>query len=255
MLHNITQAWPGLTVLNPQLSGLSPEHIARRFYANLGCFLIEVVRVHFGLGETLLNDVEFRGIEYYREAKDAGKGVIFVTAHCGNWEASALAFGRQYEPMSIVVRQQQSKEITDLLEKLRARYGNETIMKDGAARKVLSVIRQGGVVGILSDIAVKKAEGILTPFLGKPAWTTPMPAVIAQKTGCMLLPGFIHRENERLVVQFHPSIECKGKDVATITADLSHVIERQIATYPDEWFWFYNRWRRAPETMPVEAEP
>jgi len=246
VVERIAESLPAIERINPQAAGCEAEVLGRRFFANLGRFFSEVVKIHFGLGRSLLEQVEFRGMEHYRQAKAGGRGVIFVTAHCGNWEASALAFGMRHDPLSIVVRHQRSATVTDLLDKMRTRYGNESILKVGSARKVLQVIRNGGVVGILADIAVRKREGILTDFLGRPAWTTPLPAVIAQKTGCALLPGFIHREGERLVVAFSPPVATAGLDTAAITARLAHCIEQQIASYPDEWFWLYHRWKGAP---------
>jgi Kdo2-lipid IVA lauroyltransferase/acyltransferase len=246
VVDRITESLPAIVRLNSQMKDADAEAIGRRFFANLGRFFSEVVKIHYGLGRGMLENVEFRGMDHYRQAKDAGRGVIFVTAHCGNWEASALAFGLRHDPLTVVVRHQRSATVTTLLQQMRTRYGNESTLKDGVARRVLRVVRSGGVVGILSDIAVPQREGILTDFLGRPAWTTPMPAVIAQKTGCALLPGFIHRDGQRLLVDFFPQIETEGLDTATITAHIASSIELQIARHPDEWFWLYHRWRRAP---------
>ena len=160
--------------------------------------------------------------------------------------ATALAFAKRYDPATIVVRQQRSAVVTKLLVKLRDRFGNTTILKDGAARKVLSVVRAGGIVAILADIAVPQREGVLTEFLGRPAWSTSLPAIIAQKTGCALLPGFASRENGRLVVDFYPPVATTGLDTVTITTILAKHIEKHIASHPDEWFWFYRRWKGAP---------
>lgn len=246
----MTAVLPEMIRLNPELNGVTVSGLARRFFANLGMFFIEVVKIYFGLGQRMLEQVEFRGIEHFNAAKAAGRGAIFVTAHTGNWEAMALAFGLKYHPMTIVVRRQRSPKVTELLAALRDRFGNDTILKEGSARKVLSVIRSGGVVGILSDIAVSEREGLLTSFLGRPAWTTPMPAVIAQKTGCVLLSGLIHRAGARLIVEFSP-IATEGFDTETITNAISKRIEQHIARHPGEWFWFYRRWKGAPASPVV----
>lgn len=246
VMANIAPSLAALGQINPELQKAGADDIARKFMANFGRFLAEVLRLHFGLGRRMLEEVEFRGSEHFLKASEQGRGIIFVTAHSGNWEAAALAFGLRYTPMTIVVRHQRSPALTEMLSRLRGQYGNETILKDGAARKVFNSIRRGGVVAILADIAVPKREGILTDFLGRPAWTTPMPAVIAQKTGCSLLPGFIHREGEKLVVVFHPPVEAAGNDTQAITRELSRHIEEHIASYPDEWFWLYHRWKGAP---------
>lgn len=243
IVKRIAEALPEMVKINPALAATDAQQIGRAYFANLGRCFAELAKIHYGFARPMLEQVEFRGVEHFQAAKTAGRGVLFITAHCGNWEASALAFGLQYEPMHMLIRHQNSPSVNQLFENLRTQYGNQTIHKDGAARKVLSVIRKGGIVGILSDIAVPMHEGIVTPFMGRLAWTTPLPAVIAQKTGCALLPGFIRREGEKLVVEFYPQIGTEGQDVPAITAALSDRIGNYIASYPDEWFWFYSRWR------------
>lgn len=252
MEANVSEAWEGLVALEPSLAAVSPGRVVDGFFEHLGIFVVEVVMISLGR-DRFLDDVEFRGVEHFHTVRERGKGILFITAHCGNWEASALAFARRFEPFSVVVRHQRSAAVTAFLDRVRNRYGNETIMKRGAAKRILSLVRQGKIVGILSDIAVEEKDGILTPFFGKPAWTTSLPAAIAQKTGCALLPGFIHREGERLVVTFHPEIPVEGETEAAITQAISRVIERHIARHPAEWFWFYHRWRRAPDVIPSGA--
>src|SRR5262249_13610613 len=44
------------------------------------------------------------GREYFAEALRAGRGVLFATAHLGNWELSALAHSQITGPMSVMVR-------------------------------------------------------------------------------------------------------------------------------------------------------
>ena len=35
--------------------------------------------------------IRYEGLEHYQEAKKAGRGILFATAHFGNWELSAFA--------------------------------------------------------------------------------------------------------------------------------------------------------------------
>jgi KDO2-lipid IV(A) lauroyltransferase len=133
------------------------------------------------------------------------------------------------------------------LEKVRRTFGNEVIYKKGAARSILAVLREQGVVGVLMDVSVKPLDGILTDFLGRPAWTGTLPVNICKKTGVPLLPVFIHREGDRHVIDFHPPVVVEGDNVDMSTRKLSQVIEEYIAQYPDEWLWIYRRWKRAAD--------
>ena len=225
----------------------SAEQIARRAFVNLGRSVAEVVKIYHGHGRQIIDSVEIRGIEYYYRAKEQGKGIILITGHCGDWELMALTLGVRVERINVLARPLKEAYLNDLLEKVRRTFGNEVIYKKGAARSILAVLREQGVVGVLMDVSVKPLDGILTDFLGRPAWTGTLPANICKKTGVPLLPVFIHREEDRHVIDFHPSVVVEGDNVDMSTRKLSQVIEEYIAQYPDEWLWIYRRWKRAAD--------
>ncbi|HKN19674.1 MAG TPA: lysophospholipid acyltransferase family protein, partial [Dissulfurispiraceae bacterium] len=159
------------------------EKIARESFINLGKSLAEVVRIYYGFGDSLIHSVVIKGEEHYSEAKAKGKGIIIVTGHCGNWELAALAFGVKVSPGWGVARALDNPYINRMIGKIRSRYGNTVIYKKGALKAILSCLKKKGVVSILMDQAVIRDEGFIINFLGRAAWTTRMPALIARKTG------------------------------------------------------------------------
>ena len=62
---------------------------------------------------------------------------------------------------------------------MRARTGAEVVDRKRAARVLLKTLSGNGVIVLLPDQAVQPREGILVPFLGRPAWTTDAPAKMA----------------------------------------------------------------------------
>lgn len=246
---NIRNSLPALRAMEgwDPTSG-TPEEIARRTFANLGRAVVEMIKLYFGQGRWLVERTELRGLEHYLKAKERGKGVIFITGHCDNWELVAHAFGTHAGGMAVVARRQKFEPLTMLLERLRNRHGNSIIYADGAARQIFFRLRKNGAIGLLMDQAVPSHEGELVEFLGRKAWTTTMPALLAAKTGAALVPGFGHREGNRHVVEFFPEIvpDPSGDPVAT-TRLLNRAIEQYIARHPDQWLWVYNRWKRVPK--------
>ena len=245
-VENIRNSLPYLATLdgwNPACG--TPEEIARRTFANFGRTFVEVLKLYFGQGESLMAGVEIRGLEHYERARARGKGIILITGHCGNWELMALTFGIRHSEMSVVARRQKYDPLTGFLERLRHRFGNSVIYADGAARRIFLKLRKNGIVGILIDQAVPESEGAVVDFLGRGAWTTTMPPLVAAKTGAPLLPMFIHREGGRHVVTIHPAVEpVAGEDPLAGTRALNRAIEGHIARHPDEWLWVYRRWKR-----------
>ncbi|GLI38101.1 lipid A biosynthesis acyltransferase [Geobacter hydrogenophilus] len=243
---HIESAYPFLATLEGwDPAAGTPEEIARRTFANIGRTAVEIIKIYFGQGRELVDRTELRGLENYRRAKERGKGVIFITGHCDNWELVAHAFGTNADGMAVVARRQKFEPLTRLLERLRNRHGNSIIYANGAARQIFFRLRKNEAIGLLMDQSVPFHEGELVEFLGKKAWTTTMPALMAAKTGAALVPGFGYREGDRHVVEFFPEIppDPSGDPIAT-TRLLNRAIEQYIARHPDQWLWVYNRWKR-----------
>ena len=248
-VEHIRIALPALSAVEGWRSSAgTPEEIARRTFANIGRTAVEIIKLYFGQGKGLVERTELRGLEHYRRAKERGKGIIFITGHCDNWEVVAHAFGTHAEGTAVVARRQKFEPLTLFLERLRNRHGNSVIYADGAARQIFFRLRKNGVIGLLMDQAVPFHEGELVEFLGRKAWTTTMPALLAAKTGAAMIPGFGHREGDRHVVEFFPEIapDPSGDPIAT-TRLLNRAIEQYIARHPDQWLWVYNRWKRVPK--------
>ena len=226
--------------------------IARETFKNLGRSLLEASRLYHGKGKLLLGQIELRGMEHFEAARARGKGVIFLTGHCGNWELGALGFSVHCKiPVSVVARRQNNPYLNRMVERMREQYDNRIIYKQGALRVMLSVIRKNGAVGMLVDQAVLPEEGCLIRFLGRPAWASKAPVAMAQKTGVAVLPCFIHRDGSRHVITFYPEIQFSSdQSEEGLTANVqlySSYIERFIVSHPTDWYWVHRRWKRAGE--------
>ena len=235
---------PGWTCTIPDAEG-----IARETFRNIGRALVEVCRLYHGHGGSLISRLELRGKEHYDAAMAKGKGLIFLTAHCGNWELMALAYAQLLgSTMSVVARRQNNPYLNTMVEKMRMGYNNRVIYKDNALKNMLAVIRKQGTVGLLVDQAVFPEEGCLISFLGRPAWASRAPVLLARKTGVPVVPSFIHREGDHYVITIYPELVFSGDtSEAGWAADVqtySSAIERFIIQHPTSWYWVHRRWKR-----------
>jgi KDO2-lipid IV(A) lauroyltransferase len=261
-MDNIRQALPFMKRHPAWSSPLeTPEEIVQESFIHLGISLVETCRLYHGRGDSIIDAMEIRGREEYERARGKGRGVIFVTGHCGNWELMALAFSRFFDDgMAVLARRQNNPYLNAMVEKMRMRYKNSVIYKQGSLRQIIGVIRKQGVIGILADQAVLRSEGVLIDVLGRRAWATKAPIIIARKTGVPLVPAFVHREADRHVITLWPEF-VPGNDMseAGIQRDvqaLSRYLEAFICAHPQEWFWVHRRWKRAGEQgNPVPVPP
>ena len=105
------------------------------------------------------------------------------------------------------------------------------------------------MIGIVIDQRVRPPQGIVVPFLGEDALTSPVPAIIALHTGAPAVPVFCYpAENYRYRAIVYPPIlpdELKTDDatIAELTRRYMKVIEEEIKKHPDQWLWLHRRWR------------
>ncbi len=226
-----------------------PELIIGRNFRNLGKSFIEIIKIYYGLDAAILHDIEIRGMENFEKAREKGKGIIFITGHCGNWELIGIALSAKLTKINGVARPQKNPYLNRIIEKAREKHGNHVIYKKGALKKILTALKRKEAVGILMDQSVIRAEGVITEFLGKKAYTMKMPAVIARKTGAAVLPVFIRRNNDGHIIEIGEAIELdksEDNDRAVLNDTVSFIgrIEEYIRRNPSEWLWMHRRWKR-----------
>lgn len=230
----------------------SPEEVIRENFRNLGRSFIEIVRIYYGTGRGILDKVVIKGTENFEKARAKGKGVILITGHCGNWELMGIVSSYKVAPLSVVVRPLNNPYLNAFLQKARSRFGNRVIDKKGALRVLLSTFKEGGCVGILMDQAVLPDEGYVTDFLGRGAWTSKMPALLARKTGAPAVPAFIRRTVEGHEIMVYPELALSSNSnqeeaVKEDTKLFSGFIEDYIKENPSQWLWMHRRWKRVPQ--------
>ncbi len=220
--------------------------IVRESYANLGRSVAEILRM--SETENIEELVTFHGEDNLVKAMKKGRGVIFLTAHFGNWELLAASVAKRGFPMNAIGAQQRDPRITDLIIETRNKLGVKTISKGFSLKSALQCLRRGEILGILIDQDAKE-KGVVVPFLDLPASTPYGPVKIAHKLGCPVLPVFIVRKEDHIHHDIHilPPLEDPegkpfGEDVERSTEVCNDILSTWIKLYPEQWFWLYPRW-------------
>jgi KDO2-lipid IV(A) lauroyltransferase len=190
-------------------------------------------------------------MEHVDAARAAGRGILFATAHLGNWELSAFAYGLLVGPMHVLARPLDNPRIDALVERRRALSGNHLIFKKDYARAILKALAANQAVGILVDQNAVPAEGVFVEFFGTPACAATGFAKLAAHSGAAVIPGFAiwSEEERRYVLRFSPAVPITG-DAALDTAAVQAQLEAAIRAWPDQWLWIHRRWKTRPAGAP-----
>ncbi|MDO9509267.1 MAG: lysophospholipid acyltransferase family protein [Thermovirgaceae bacterium] len=230
-----------------QVGVTTARRIVKESYRNLGRGLAEFLRLP-DLGEKVLDFVEIHGEENLTEALERGKGVIFLTAHFGNWEYTASAMSVRGFPMNAIGAEQRDPRITELVVSLRSACGVKTMSKGFDLKSAVRCLREGQILGILLDQDFGE-NGIVVPFLGIPASTPFGPVKMAEKIGSAVVPTFIIRREDGVHHDLYilPALGEAGglpfgKDVEASLGLCNDTLGEWIRRYPDQWMWLYPRW-------------
>lgn len=237
---------------NLRLAGL-PESVADGVYDSIARLMYGFAHFPAINRSNVREWIDYEGFEHFEEAKSRGKGVLFATAHLGNWELSAYAHALMTEPMNVVVRPLDNPLLDRFVEERRSSSGNKIIGKKDLLRGVLKALAANEAVGILIDQNAGLDDGVFIDFFGMKASANAGFVKLAHRTGAAVIPGFaLWREDlQRYVLKFYPLVEMTG-DLTADTQQLHSILERVIREYPDQWLWIHRRWKtRPPGEAPI----
>ncbi len=243
----------------PQYGDAEARRIIRDNFRHYGLCLVEFVRLkQFAAGGHLLA-IPFTVEQHLRDAYAAGKGLIILTAHLGNFELLGAVITARGHNFVTLARGADAPALERLLQEVRRSVGMRMIDKDAAGRNLLSALRRNEGIAVLVDVNAGH-KGIFVPFFGRPASTYAIVAELAQRTGCAVVPLFIRRLADGThTVTIAPPLPwlpaAEGQDaIAVNTAQYNAVYEQFIARYPEQWFWAHNRWKTRPAGPAADHE-
>ena len=245
-----------LAICLPELTATERTELTKVSLASTGMTMFEVPLMWEWPVEKCLGLIkETQGLTLIDEAMADGSGLILLAPHLGNWELAGLFFSSRYK-MAALYSPPNMAEFEDYMIKVRGRLGSELVRGDrrGLAR-LASILREGGVAGILPDQSPRGAGNAFAPFFGMEVKTMTLVAKLMQRTGAKVLITYAERLNNaegfRIVVrETEPDMDSKDPVQATTALNLS--IEHCIRKIPEQYQWEYKRLRHRP---PGEINP
>ncbi len=240
-----------LLLTMPRLGDAAREETIDGVFFSIARILAAFARFPAIRPENLGAWIRCEGMEHVDAARKRGKGVLFATAHLGNWELSAFAYAMLVEPMDVVVRPLDNPLIDRLVERRRGLSGNRLILKTDSARMILKALARNRAVGILIDQNASPESGTFVDFFGVSACAGTGFAKLAARSGAAVIPGFaLWSARDRMyVLRFLPPVEISGDPVRDTQA-IQAVLEQVIRDHPDQWLWVHRRWKTRPAGAP-----
>ena len=221
------------------------RRLVRRHFQSLGANLFCSVKFGTMPPEKITRHLETDNFDAVHRELRSGRPVVLVLSHIGNWELMAQLFTHyvNYVRISTVYQKLGNHYIDEEVRRKRGRTGVELFDRSEGFHKPIELLRSGGLIGILSDQHAGD-HGLWTPFFGRLASTTPLPGLLAKRTGAAVIAAAVHTVGPaRWRMSFTPPLDSPEDSVETLTAKANETIAQQIRQAPEDWFWIHNRWK------------
>jgi len=217
--------------------------IARHHFQNLGANLICSVKMSCMPPDKIERHVEIENLEAIHRFLRDGHPVVGLISHIGNWELLAPLFGHRidYARAATVYQKLRNPYIEADVRRRRGRV--ELFDRTDGFHGPIELLRSGGIIGVLGDQHAGD-KGVWTPFFGRLASTTPLPGLLAKRTGAAVVSVAVFTVGPaRWRMAVTERLDAPGDSVDAITFKGNRNLEQQIRSAPEDWFWVHNRWK------------
>ena len=227
----------------PQMGPDEAAETAQRVFENFGRAGADFLAGDLKKLEDVEALTEVEGAHHLTDAIAQGQGVLYLSAHFGNFERCSKWVTLQGIPMTVVARDANQNAVTKMVSDTREAAGAK-IAPRGKPTAAVRALKKGEVVGIVCD---QNAAGPLMPFFGHGAASALGAGVLQRRTGAIAVPALcaqLPNRRCRLVVD-EPLVA--GPDEWGEGSGLLHAyhqwLERRIREQPDQWLWMHDRWK------------
>ena len=213
-------------------------------------------RVYWLRGRSDLFQVAISGADQLDELMDSGRGIVFLGAHFGSFEALRALGERHTLDVRMLMYPDNARHVTAALAAINPDMLDRiiTLGQPDSILRVRDHLAGGGAVGILGDRALGDDKSRPVPFLGDDALFPTGPlrlaamlrAPVVFMAGAYLGGNRYHLSFEPVVDFAEVPVDQREAQVNQALAQYVGLLERHCCEAPYNWFNFYDFWKPAP---------
>jgi lauroyl/myristoyl acyltransferase len=222
---------------------------SRELFRNFAEKLVDLWRYENGQPMSDLFS-EATGWDHYADAKAAGRGVLLLTCHLGNWELGGPLLAQKGVHLLVLTLAEPGEGFTGMRQAARARWGVETLVIGENPFAFVELIKHldGGATAALLIDRPPAASAVSVELFGRPFQASIAAAELARASGCVLLPACLVRTARGYASYILPEVAYDrgvlGNRPARqgLTQEIMRAFEPMIRQYPSQWYHFVPIW-------------
>lgn len=231
-----------LALVWPDLPAAEVTRLLRAVPDNVGRSLIEIYSGPEFIARAAATRPVGEGVAVLEQAHAAGRPVVLVTGHFGNYDASRAALVARGYPVGSLYMPMRNPLFNAKYEAAISTIGSPIFPK--GARGLAGMVRhlrKGGWLGMVVDHHMM--HGAPLGFFGHEALTGLSAADMALKYDALLVPTYGIRQPDGLGFEIVVEAPIPHSTPEAMTQALNDSLEALVRRHPDQWFWIHRRWK------------
>ena len=224
--------------------------IIKSMWKNYAYIFVEYIFLYkYRLNKFKNFQVNINGKNILSKIAKSNKPVIFISGHFANFELMAMELEKNHINVAAIYRPLNNIFLNPFMVYLRKKYicKNQVIKGKTGTRETIEFMKKNFSIALMVDQRLGESERI--NFFKKPAHTTTLPAQLALRFECDIVPIYLERKKDNTFeLEILEPIKLNktdnvSSDKEILTKRINEVIEKMILRNPGQWIWTHNRWK------------
>lgn len=247
-----------LAIAFPEKGDDELNALVRQSWSRAGRILAEYSHL-----ETIFADPErlqIKILEPVETYENPSRPSVFISAHQSNWEVVCPTMAKLGIPNASLYSPPTNPLLDKLLMESRYALNSKLLPRDNSARSLVRALKEGRSIAMIIDRRVDEGKPIA--FFGRDKPSTIVPAKLALKFNCDLVPVKIERlKDARFQLTFQKPIRPNNpeQDETAQAIDMTRQAHQQfegwIREKPEDWFCSKRLWPKGTLDSSMELRP
>ena len=221
------------------------EKVIDKMWSNYGKTFIEYIYLNYFRKNS--NHIEIVNKEIIEDLVKNNKKAIFISGHFANYELMSMELTKLNLRLATIYRPLNNIFLNPFMVFLRKKFVCKNQIKKGmnGVKQSLNFMEKNYSIALMVD--QRLSEGVKVPFFNELASTTSLPAQLAIKFKCDIIPIYISRKDgDRFKMEIMKPIKIslnKKNEKDEITKQINELLEKLIVRDPSQWILTHNRWK------------
>ena len=227
------------------LTNNNKEKVINKMWSNYGKTFIEYIYLnHFKKNS---DHIEIMNKEIIEDLVKNNKKAIFISGHFANYELMSMELTKLNLKLATIYRPLNNIFLNPFMVYLRKKFVCKNQIKKGinGVKQSLKYMDKNYSIALMVD--QRLSEGVRVPFFNELASTTSLPAQLAIKFKCDIIPIYISRKDgDRFKMEIMKPIKIslnKKIEKDELTKQINELLEKLIVRDPSQWILTHNRWK------------